>query len=850
MSGFPHRAIDARWQNIWRERQLFLTPTDRSRPKYYVLDMFPYPSGAGLHVGHPKGYVATDVVARARRMMGFNVLRVMGWDSFGLPAERQAVKEGKNPREITERNIATFKSQLEKLGLSYDWTRELATSDPRFYKWTQWIFLKMYERGLAYQAEVAVNWCPALNTVLANEEVKDGKYVDTDDPVEKRMMKQWMLRITEYADRLAEDLSGLQWPEGTMKMQRDWIGKSIGAEVRFKVEGSDEVIDVFTTRADTLFGCTYGVLAPEHPLVDKLTSPAQRAAVAAYRDEVAKKSERERTAEAAGAPKTGVPIGATAICPVNGAKVPLWIADYVLASYGTGAVFACPAHDERDHAFALQFKLPIIEVVKGGPGCDVQKEAYLGDGPHVNSDFLDGLDTQEALEKVWEWLEASGNGRRSIRYRLRDWLFSRQRYWGEPIPVIHAGGQAKPLPEDALPVVLPELDEYRATEDGRPPLARAADWLVTTDPDTGEPAERETNTMPQWAGSCWYYLRFISPNRDDVAWDPGEEKYWMPVDLYVGGSEHATLHLLYARFWHKVLFDAGLVSTAEPFQRLFHQGMIHDWSYRAESGKYYGREEVEQRGDRWFVKGSDIAVERKLEKMSKSKQNVVNPDDMCAEYGADALRLYELFMTPLEDGGEWETSGVAGTRRFLDRVWRLVVETDSDASDTGRLNPKLSSDEDGDRDLKRALHAAIKKVTEAVEQLRFNTAISEMMVFVNEATKASSVPRAWMETFVKILSPFAPHLAEELWERLGHTDSLAYQPWPAYDEAALAVDTITLAVQIAGKMRGTIEVPADVSEGAAIAAAKADPKIARYLEGKTIRREIYVPGRLVNLVAN
>jgi leucyl-tRNA synthetase len=571
MSGFPHREIDARWQAFWAEQQTFATPTDRSRPKYYVLDMFPYPSGAGLHVGHPKGYVATDVVARAKRMMGWNVLRVMGWDSFGLPAERQAVREGKHPREITARNIATFKQQLEKLGLSYDWTRELATSDPRYYKWTQWIFLKLHERGLAYQAEVPVNFCPALGTVLANEEVKDGVYIETGDPVERRSMTQWMLRITEYADRLVEELEGLVWPEGTMRMQRDWIGKSVGAEVRFAVAGDDAVIEVFTTRPDTLFGCTYLVLAPEHPLVERLTSPERRAAVAAYRDEVGRRSERERTAEAAEAPKTGVPIGAAAVNPVNGEEVPIWIADYVLASYGTGAVFACPAHDERDHAFATQHGLPIREVVRGG---DVQVAAYTGDGPHVASGFLDGLDVAAAKEKVIAWLEKEAAGRRSVRYRLRDWLFSRQRYWGEPFPIVLAeDGTPRALPESALPVVLPELDDYRPTEDGRPPLARATDWLATVDPATGRPATRETNTMPQWAGSCWYYLRFLSPTRDDVAWDPAEERYWMPVDLYVGGSEHATLHLLYARFWHKVLHDLGLVSTAEPFQRLVHQGM-------------------------------------------------------------------------------------------------------------------------------------------------------------------------------------------------------------------------------------------------------------------------------------
>ena len=854
MAGFSHREIDAKWQDHWRDRGTFTTRREPGRPKFYILDMFPYPSGVGLHVGHPKGYVATDVVARARRMMGFNVLHPMGWDSFGLPAERQAVKEGLHPRDVTRRNIATFKRQLEILGLSYDWSRELATSSPRFYKWTQWIFLKLHEKGLAYQAEVPVNWCPALGTVLANEEVnKDGKYVETGDPVERRMMKQWMLRITKYADRLVEGLDSVDWPESIKKMQREWIGKSVGGEVKFEVEGSSETIDVFTTRPDTLFGCTYVVLAPEHPLVEKLTSPAQRAAVDAYRHEVGNRSDRDRTAEAAEAPKTGVPIGASAIVPTSGARVPIWIADYVLASYGTGAVFACPGHDERDHAFAVQFGLPIIEVVQGG---DVSIAAYTGDGPHVRSGFLDGLDLAQAIERVIAWLEQNGRGRRSIRYRLHDWLFSRQRYWGEPFPLITLeDGSVVPLPEDSLPVLLPDLDEFRPTDDGQPPLARAVDWVETRDPRTGVPARRETNTMPQWAGSCWYYLRFLSPTRDDVAWDAEEERYWMPVDLYVGGAEHATLHLLYARFWHHVLYDLGLVSTPEPFQRHFNQGMIHATSFQDPRGKYHTRDEVEERDGRWFVAGQSVEVETKREKMGKSKSNTVDPTDMCEQYGADALRVYELFMGPLEEGSDWDTSGVAGTRRFLDRVWRLVVETDGDGNDTGRLNPKLTGADghdganDHDRALERALHSAIKRVTEAVEQLRFNTAIAEMMVFVNEGTRADKLPRAWMEKFLLVLAPFAPHLCEELWKRLGHAETLAYESWPAYDERALAVETITIAVQVAGKTRGTIELPADVSEKAAIAAAKADPKIARHLEGKTIRREIYVPGRLVNLVA-
>ena len=846
MAGFDHKTIDAKWQAFWDAEQTFLTPTDRTRPKYYVLDMFPYPSGDGLHVGHPKGYTATDVVARAKRMMGFNVLRVMGWDSFGLPAERRAERTGEHPSVITARNIATFKAQLKKLGLSYDWTRELATSEPDYYKWTQWIFELLYERKLAYRAEVPVNFCPALGTVLANEEVKDGKYIETGDDVEKRLMRQWMLKITEYADRLSEDLVGLDWPAGTLKAQFDWVGKSIGADVVFKVAGSDAAITVFTTRPDTLFGGTWVVLAPEHPLVDQLTTPAQKDAVAKYRDEVGKRSERDRTTEAADAPKTGVSIGAMAINPVTGAQIPIWIADYVLASYGTGAVFACPAGDERDHAFAVKFGLPIIEVVKGPAGTDVQEAAFTGDGPHVNSGFLDGLGNEAAKTKVIAWLAERGLGSASIRFKLRDWLFSRQRYWGEPMPTYELpDGTVALVPKDELPVVLPKIDEYKATPDGLAPLARAKDWL----PYRG--GTRETNTMPQWAGSCWYYLRFLSPNRDDVAWDPAEEKYWMPVDLYVGGNEHAVLHLLYARFWHKVLFDAGYVSTKEPFQRLFHQGMIHKTSFREASGKYHHDHEVEHRGNAWFLKGTDTPVETKLDKMSKSKYNVVNPDDMANEYGADAMRMYELFMGPLEDGVEWETSGVAGTRRFLDRAWRLLVIPADPQADIqiDTLSGKVSADAKADnKELERALHAAIKKVTAAVTDLRFNTAISEMMVFVNEATKATAIPRAWFESFVKLLSPFAPHVAEEMWQRLGHTASITYEPWPAFDEAKLARDVMVIAVQVMGKLRSQIEVALDATEASILAAAKADDKVQPFLEGKPIKREIYVKGRLVNLV--
>lgn len=852
MAGYDHKRIDDKWQALWQARNTFATPTDRQRPKYYILDMFPYPSGDGLHVGHPKGYTATDVVARAKRMMGFNVLRVMGWDSFGLPAERRAERDGIHPSVITKKNIAYFKQQLQRLGLSYDWSRELATSDPSYYKWTQWIFRVLFERGLAYRSEVPVNFCPALGTVLANEEVHDGKYVETGDPVEKRLMKQWMLRITEYADRLTEDLAGLEWPVGTLEMQRNWIGKSVGANVVFHLAGAAKNapgaaagITVFTTRPDTLFGGTYVVLAPEHPLVDAITTAEQRAAVEGYRDTVSKRSERERTTEAADAPKTGVFTGAYAVNPVNGKEIPIWIADYVLASYGTGAVFACPAHDERDWAFAKAFELPIIEVVQGG---NVDEAAYVGDGKHVRSGLLDGLLVDEAKDKIIALLVERGLGERSVRYRLRDWLFSRQRYWGEPFPTYElADGTVKVLPESQLPVELPPIDEYKPTRDGQPPLARAAEWLKIRDPETGQPATRETNTMPQWAGSCWYYLRFLSPDRADVAWDAAEEKYWMPVDLYVGGSEHATLHLLYARFWHKVLYDAGLVSTKEPFARLFHQGMIHKTSFRDADGKYRYASEVEEREGKYFVKGTGLPVETKLDKMSKSRNNVVNPDDMCAEYGADALRLYELFMGPLEDGIEWDTAGVSGTRRFLDRVWRIAMEEPE--GEAARLSGKLTGGEGADnRDLERALHNAIKKVTEGVTNLKFNTAIAAMMELVNEATRAKAVPREWFESFLRILAPFAPHLAEELWQLLGHEESIAYAAWPAFDEAKLLGDAMTIAVQVSGKMRSQISVSLDASEEQILAAAKSDEKVRHFLEGKPIKREIYIKGRLVNLV--
>ena len=749
--------IEPKWQRRWDEEQAFRTPDAPAmlaeKPKYYILDMFPYPSGAGLHVGHPEGYTATDVLARLKRMRGFNVLHPMGWDAFGLPAERAAVRENLHPADITKRNTDNFRRQIKRLGFSYDWEREINTSTPDYYKWTQWIFLRLYEKGLAYISEQPVNWCPALGTVLANEEVKDGVYVETGDPVERRMMEQWMLRITAYAERLLEDLDGLDWPEGVVEMQRNWIGKSTGARVSFAVADADQSFDVFTTRPDTLFGATYCVLAPEHPLVSVVTSPEYRDSVNGYCERAAALSEVDRTN--ADKKKTGVYSGADAINPANGERIPIWIADYVLMGYGTGAIMAVPGHDERDHAFARTFGLPIIEVIQGG-NKPISEEAFTGDGVVVNSEFLDGLRVTEAKARMIEWLEENGKGEGQTQYKLRDWLFSRQRYWGEPFPVVRLeDGAIAAIPDDQLPVELPPVDEYKPTDDGRPPLARASDeWLAVTLPD-GRVGLRETNTMPQWAGSCWYYLRYIDPCNDEKAWSSELEKYWMPVDLYVGGVEHAVLHLLYARFWHKVLYDCGLVSTAEPFQRLFNQGMILAYSYKDQKGKYYNPSEVEERDGAFFTKESNESVSTQIEKMSKSRFNVVSPDDVIERYGADAMRLYELFMGPLEQVKPWQMSGVEGVYRFLQRVWRLVVDEKSDEL-SARLNDESAASE---KALQRLLHVTIKKVLEDTENLRFNTAIAQMMTFVNEATSSATLPRAIVKDFLRTLLPVcASHL--------------------------------------------------------------------------------------------
>ena len=807
---YPFSEIEKKWQKFWDDNQTFRTPDDidtaKPKPKFYVLDMFPYPSGAGLHVGHPEGYTATDITARYKRMKGFNVLHPMGWDAFGLPAEQYAIETGTHPRETTYRNINRFREQLKSLGFSYDWSREFATTDTDYYRWTQWIFLKLYERGLAYQAEVPVNWCPALGTVLANEEVIDGKSERGGHPVIRKPMRQWVLKITAYAERLLADLDLVDWTESIKDMQRNWIGKSEGAEVVFQVTGHGSQITVFTTRPDTLFGATYMVLAPEHPRVDEITTPAQRAAVAAYKKAAASKSDLERTELQK--EKTGVFTGAFATNPVNGEQIPIWIADYVLWGYGTGAIMAVPAHDTRDLEFAQKFDLPIRLVVEAPAG--TESIGFTGDGVSVNSGLITGLPTPEAKKKITAWLESKKLGTAKVNYKLRDWLFSRQRYWGEPFPIIHVDGKPQPLPESDLPVLLPEVATYKPSGTGESPLSTIKDWLNTTDAN-GRPAMRETNTMPQWAGSCWYYLRFIDPKNSQKLVDPAKEKYWMPVDLYVGGAEHAVLHLLYARFWHKVLFDVGVVSTKEPFQRLVNQGMIL---------------------------GEDN------QKMSKSRGNVINPDDVVRDYGADSLRLYEMFMGPLEQSKSWSMRGVEGVHRFLNRVWRLACD-----DETGQVIPAVTHDA-GTPDQLKAIHAVIKKVTEDLDGMKYNTAISAMMEFVNAATSWTTRPRTILEKFALLLSPFAPHLAEELWAKLGHGGSLALEKWPAFDASLLVESTIEIPVQVNGKLRGRIQVSAGATQADVLAVAKADANVTSHLAGKAIRKEIYIPGKMLNLVVS
>ena len=834
---YDPKRIEPKWQRYWQENATFRTNEDRSKPKFYVLDMFPYPSGEGLHVGHPEGYTATDIIARYKRMRGFNVLHPMGWDAYGLPAERYAVRTGVHPTITTTKNIANFKSQVQRLGFSYDWSRELSTTDPDFVRWTQWIFLKLYERGLAYQAEVPVNWCPAQGTVLANEEVKDGKYVETGEPVERRLMRQWMLKITAYADRLLEDLDELDWPEGIKTMQRNWIGRSEGAEITFVIDGSRELLSVYTTRPETIWGATFIVLSPEHPLASIITTPAQRSAVDAYLARAASLSDVEKLQERA---KTGAFTGAYTINPATGAPIPVWIADYVLMGYGSGAIMAVPAHDDRDHAFARAFGLPIVGIIDAPNGVDIQKDPWEGDGRLVNSGAWTGLEAPAAKTAAIAWLEEHGIGKGRMQYRLRDWLFSRQRYWGEPFPILHrSDGAIVPLPEDALPLLAPELNDYKPTEAGDPPLARAKDWVRTSDPATGLAALRETNTMPQWAGSCWYYLRFADPDNRMAPIDPEREKYWLPVDLYVGGAEHAVLHLLYARFWHKVLYDIGVVSTKEPFQKLFNQGMILAFSYRDSSGKYYRPDEVIKRDGQWFA--GDKPVSQQVEKMSKSKFNVVNPDEVIDIYGADSMRLYEMFIGPLDVAKPWQMSGVAGVSRFLHRVWRIV------ADDGDGLNEQVCEIEPP-AEVTHLMHKTIRSVGEDIEAMRFNTAISKLMEMSNALTALDRTPRSVVEVLVLLLAPFAPHICEELWGLLGHETSLAYESWPVSDSALADDERREYVVQINGKLRHKVFAASGLSAADLVLMVRADPRVASLLDGKQIVKEVVVPNRLINFV--
>ena len=803
--GYTHKTIEKKWQKYWADNRTFKTTEEGGKPKYYVLDMFPYPSGQGLHVGHPEGYTATDIVARAKRAQGFNVLHPMGWDAFGLPAEQYALDTGNDPADFTELNIKTFKRQIQSLGFSYDWSREINTTDPSYYKWTQWIFTKLYEQGLAYEAEVSVNWCPALGTVLANEEVVDGVSERGGHPVYRKPMRQWMLKITAYAERLLDDLELVDWPESIKEMQRNWIGRSEGSNVTFKIKDTDKDFTVFTTRPDTLYGATYAVMAPELPLVKEIMSGQQAEAVEAYIDSISLKSDLDRTELAK--EKSGVFTGAYAINPVNGKEIPIWIADYVLATYGTGAIMAVPAHDTRDYEFAKKFELEIIPVLEGG---NVEEEAYTEDGLHINSDFLNGLDKATGIAKMNEWLSENGLGEKVISYRLRDWLFSRQRYWGEPIPVIHwEDGTSTTVPENELPLLLPKTDQVKPSGTGESPLAVIDEWVNVVDPVTGMKGRRETNTMPQWAGSSWYFLRFMDPhNRNDLA---SKERldYWQNVDLYIGGAEHAVLHLLYARFWHKFLYDIGIVPTKEPFQKLYNQGMI---------------------------------LGENNEKMSKSKGNVVNPDDIVERYGADTLRMYEMFMGPLDASSTWSEGGIEGSRKFLDRIWRLLLD------ENDKMRDRITTI--NTHELDKVYHQTVKKVTEDYDNLHFNTAISQMMIFINEAYKVDALPFEYVTGFIQLLAPIAPHFSEELWVKLGKPEGISYVAWPTYDEAFLVEAEIEVVFQINGKVKTKEMVPSDISNDDMIAMALENSIIKEGIEGKTVRKTIAIPGKLVNIVAN
>ena len=842
--------IEKKWQQFWEKNHTFKAIDGSPKPKYYCLDMFPYPSGAGLHVGHPEGYTATDIVCRYKRMRGFNVLHPMGWDAFGLPAEQYAVETGTHPAITTNKNINRFREQIKALGFSYDWDREINTTDSKYYKWTQWIFMQLYRKNLAYLAEVPVNWCPALGTVLANEEVINGRSERGNHPVERRPMKQWMLKITEYAERLLKDLDLLDWPEGVKEMQRNWIGKSVGAEVIFRTDKGCDVT-VYTTRPDTLFGATYMVLSPEHPLIGKLTTPDRKAEIEKYQKEAAAKSELDRTDLSN--EKTGAFTGSYAINPVNGDHIPIYIADYVLTSYGTGAIMAVPAHDTRDFDFAVKFGLPIKCIISPDPeaakAANVDIDAVLagracwtGEGKLINSANregleLNGLSVGESKPRATAWLASRNCGKEAVNYKLRDWLFSRQRYWGEPFPIIHyEDGSIELVDEDELPVLLPEMRDFTPTGTGEPPLARSEEFTAYVNPKDGRRGRRETNTMPQWAGSCWYYLRYIDPQNDEKAWDFAKERYWMPVDLYVGGAEHAVLHLLYARFWHKVLFDLGLVSTPEPFTKLVNQGMILGISYKDSRGVLVPTDQVDFTPNGPVRKSDGEALTEFPAKMSKSLRNVVNPDDVIAKYGADSMRLYEMFMGPLEATKPWNTTGVEGVFRFLKRAYRVFQEIPvTDAKASGELE--------------KLMHFSIKKVTGDLDNFDFNTAISQLMVFLNELSRQSALPRDAAEAFVLLLAPFAPHLGEELWESLGHTDTISYEKWPVWDESKLVENEVEILVQVLGKPKARIMMPVGCDQSTAEKLALADSDVQKALAGKQVVKLIYVPGRLVNIVA-
>ena len=833
---YDHRRIEEKWQKAWKEQNLFRAEVDLSKPKYYILDMFPYPSGAGLHVGHVTGYTATDILARYKRTKGFNVLHPMGWDSFGLPAEQYAIRTGTHPSVTTQQNINTYRRQLQSLGFSYDWNREIATSDPTYYKWTQWIFTKLYEKGLAYESNALVNFCPALGTVLANEEVDNGKSKEGGYPVERRPLRQWVLKITAYADRLMEDLKDIDWPESLKKLQINWIGKSEGAKVNFFTQKGKEVISIFTTCPHTLFGATYLVLSPEHPLIEEITDPAQKVAVVAYQKKTAALSDMERTDVTK--EKTGVWTGSYAINPVNKEAIPIWVSDYVLMGYGTGAIMAVPAHDERDFAFAKKFGLKVQPVID--PESDLREEVlagnccWTGDGTLINSVLLSGLKTEEAALEMIKWLESTKTGERTINYKLRDWLFSRQRYWGEPFPILHLEDGTKRILElDELPLCPPQLSDFKPSETGDSPLAKVKEWVEIIDPKTGKRAFRETNTMPQWAGSCWYYLRFCDPHNEKAAWDPLKENYWMPVDMYVGGVEHAVLHLLYARFWHKVLFDCGLVSTSEPFYTLRNQGLVTSRSYKLPTGSYIAPEEVIEKEGAYYQIGTNEELTSQVEKMSKSKLNGMTPDEMIEEYGADTLRLYEMFMGPFDQEKLWITDAASGCHRFLSRFYALV------------LSDKIS-EEDTHEALKLG-HKLVFAIEKDITSLSFNTAIAKMMEFINDFSHLPTYPVSVLRMLTQVVYPFAPHVAEEAWQILGGKESLTYTPFPTVNPSYLVDATVLYVVQINGRVRGKWELPKDKEKEELLEFIKAQPQIAKYIEG-SIEKVIYVPNKLINIV--